>query len=222
MSSVPIKPDRSLILRWFTLIFTAGFTCAVFLIAVKSRPSVLGYTKTFKFDRAGLFGDSWRPMVSASQYLRNHPKTHHVYDAMFRDSMKFQYPLSSLLIYDIPHKITGASYYQVNYGLDLLYFIGVLLFGPLCARILLELLKQPRFETMNFNSQRNKFLLYVLMFALTFVYYPILRSYALGQIQTLLTVLAALVLWAWLTDKRVLAGILIWFFGELYAVSGVW
>ena len=108
-------------------------------------------------------------MVSASQYLRNHPKTHHVYDAMFRDSMKFQYPLSSLLIYDIPHKITGASYYQVNYGLDLLYFIGVLLFGPLCARILLELLKQPRFETMNFNSQRNKFLLYVLMFALTFV-----------------------------------------------------
>jgi len=44
---------------------------------------------------------------------------------------------------------------------------------------------------------------------ITFVYYPLLQSYFLGQIQTLLTFLTALAMLCWIYEKKVLTGLLV-------------
>ncbi len=151
--------------------------------------------------------DSWKPMIDALTLIKTTPNQP-VYDILFQQGIKFQYPLSSLLIFDLPERILGISYIQISFLLDRISAICVPVFGFISAKILIGTLRKNEIQQISFRSKFEIRLTYVLVLVLTFLFYPILRSYSLGQIQTILTVLTALAMLCWQQDKKILVGLI--------------
>jgi alpha-1,2-mannosyltransferase len=154
-------------------------------------------------------GDSWIAMVGALDFMQKHPGQP-VYEAFFKKGIKFQYPLSSLLIFDLPHRLTGASFSFITYCLNILSVISVFAFAFICTKILLGVLKKPELQILN-PSPNPTTLQYILLLLLTGLFYPIIHSCKLGQIQTILTLLASIVILCWQYNKKILAGIILGF-----------
>lgn len=152
--------------------------------------------------------DSWKPMILALEHLKTDP-TEPAYDMLFSDGIKFQYPLTSLLLFDLPNRLIGVSYLEVQFFLDRVCSICVILLSLFSTKILINVLQHKQFERLNVNTRSGRIWLYFLVLVITFLFYPILRSYALGQVQTLLTFLTAIVILCWQKDKKISAGIII-------------
>lgn len=177
-----------------------------------SRKPIKGYLSflnRFIYKEGPVIGDSWIAMAGALDFIQKNPGKP-VYEEFFKKGIKFQYPLSSLLIFDIPQKLTGASFSLITYWLNMLSTFSVLVFALICAKLLLEVLKQPEFKTLD-QSSNSKIFKYGLLILLTGLFYPIVHSYKLGQIQTILTLLATIVMLCWHYNKKILAGVILGF-----------
>ncbi|HVX76015.1 MAG TPA: glycosyltransferase family 87 protein [Bradyrhizobium sp.] len=187
-----------------------GLELTAMLIAGDVRDTTLVYAKQLLFDLKG--DDSWYPMLKASAQLRDHPAVP-IYQTIFFDhKIKFQYPLSALLLIDVPRRI---------FDLD---DSGVLLMARLVSRatvpffivtFVLLLVGAVRAE---FGRRRHLELPLVTWIVLGLAgffgilfFYPLTRSEHLGQIQTLMSFDAAVALYAWQRRKTGLAGSLIGF-----------
>lgn len=195
--------------RWFTFMLVSCLCISFILSYMGMSPNVLYYLNKFLNgnDHLGQ-GDSWTAMTEALKYLKAHPDQS-VYDAMFAIKLKFQYPLSSLLMFDIPNRLFGWSYWGISNLLDLISRISVVATGLVSAKILTLVLQEKRFEKLQVSSRTTTVALYVLVLALMLLFYPLLRSYYLGQIQTILTLFTVLAILCWQYNRRILAGALI-------------
>ncbi len=74
------------------------------LIFGEVTDTTLIYAKQLLFNVKG--DDSWYPMLKASAQLRDHPDAS-IYQVIFFDQrIKFQYPLSALLLIDVPRWVS--------------------------------------------------------------------------------------------------------------------
>jgi alpha-1,2-mannosyltransferase len=165
--------------------------------------------------------DSWWPMLEAYQLKAREPATD-MYRVFFEERVKFQYPPTSLLTLDLmPRAVTGYDPPSRPYGLaqPLQTFITwpsrlAVVLTILCAYALLErslwfwqVHAAQRSAVARAHSGRWWRAACALLLGLT--YYPLLKSYELGQIQVFLNAFVALALLLQLYDKPLTAGAVI-------------
>lgn len=192
------------IVRWLILILFLSLAVTLILALLQVKPNMFSHIKRL----SGHPGtDSWQPMIDALNLILRSPDRS-VYDILFERGLKFQYPLSSLLIFDLPERILGISYIQTSFLLDRFSSFCVPVFSFISARILIIGLRDKQLHKVSFESKGEIRRTYFLVLILTFLFYPILRSVSLGQIQTILTVLTATAILCWQLDKKVLVGLI--------------
>jgi len=139
--------------------------------------------------------DSWAAMRAALDQRREHAGQP-LYAPVLARCLKFQYPPSSLLALDAIQALFGlaATSNLVLNSMSFL-FLGALLFATyMLARPALAPFAEAPLD-------------HLLIFALGLTYYPVLKGLELGQIQTWLSALFALALWAYVRGRRVAVGI---------------
>ncbi|MDM0045927.1 glycosyltransferase family 87 protein [Variovorax dokdonensis] len=153
--------------------------------------------------------DSWAPMLKASDFLIAHPDTSTFYQTIFFEQrVKFQYPLTSLLIIDIPRRLLGVDAAVI---IKLLLYLSRLAV-PAIGLAFAALMKNALAETRSGDARTgllNAWIAVGVGVLSAALFYPIARSEVLGQIQTLMTLLAALALLAWQRGARFTSGLLL-------------
>ena len=172
------------------------------------------YSSFFFLHKAGT--DSWYVMVKALEHFDS-MSTESVYEALIlKDYTKFQYPPSALLVFDIPKRLFGFSYEQLIDMMNKICWLCV----PLMAINFFFLQKNtanalfPNHHTQSdLSNPYNRFLVPALALLASAIavemFYPVVRSYRIGQIQTVMTLLVGLALLAWQTKRFGLAGVLL-------------
>ena len=163
----------------------------------------LGATTTLRYTRmlvnTQASADSWRPMARAlAAWDRGEP----IYQTVFfREREKFQYPPSSLLLPLAVRRDRSADlplYRALNR-------IGLwLTIATACGAALLAALTWRDDRTRAGHARLATATLLVLVAA--FLYFPVVISYVLGQIQTVITAAVAVALVAWLRRFDAVAG----------------
>jgi hypothetical protein len=147
--------------------------------------------------------DSWDPMAHA--YF--HATTPHAKDKPFywRTAWSpqvvrkgYQYPPSALLVVSALDHLAGPSWPGVIRAITWLMIPVTAVFVWLLARALLP----------GGGPDGGTLLLVVSVFA-TLTFYPVMRAYANGQMQTWLNAAFAAALWCWVTRRRAFAGALL-------------
>jgi len=150
--------------------------------------------------------DSWNPMFAALDYLQS-PHQEPVYEKLFfSDQIKFQYPLTSLLSLLALRQLLPSTF-NIFLVLNILTWLSI----PITIFFAIKLFG---FWTRNGGQTRseldhNSWITTALIIALSLVFYPFIKSYGLGQIQTILNCLFAAAMWSQLTGKERLSGLLI-------------
>jgi alpha-1,2-mannosyltransferase len=166
------------------------------------------------------YTDSWYVMVKALEHFDGLPGES-VYEALIlKDTTKFQYPPSSLLIFDIPKRFLNLSYDQLVDMFNKISWACI----PLLAIIFYSLLNKsahhlsendqitlPDNEKIKPEGRKSKVVWIALFVSAISVgtFYPILWSYQIGQIQTIMTMLTGLSLLAWQAKRYGIAGVLL-------------
>ncbi len=142
-----------------------------------------------------VYNDSWGAMGQALDYLRS-PHDVPVYTSVFFEhGRKFQYPLSSLLPFELVRQhvdLVGTVFLCLN-------FVAI--------AILLESRLAGAGWKQGEGTHPAVRVLLVAISVLTF--YPIVKAFTLGQIQVWLNALFALALLAWATGRQATAGVLV-------------
>lgn len=166
-------------------------TAAQIAIGLHSRTTLASLVRRFVEGRQE--ADSWRIMGLAIEHLRSGSGTN-VYDALFfEQQVKFQYPLSSLLfVWDL-----SAS------TLVLLSQLAVLLTGWATWIVLRRSLAASGYEP------PRGWIGPAAVIGLTVLFFPVIKAFALGQVQTWINALFAWMLAAWLLGRWRTSGVLL-------------
>jgi hypothetical protein len=132
-----------------------------------------------------------------------------MYEIFFHDRVKFQYPPSSLLLFDFfPRSLTTLVGGNVGTPLiQILSWMSILavLFTVIVSTIILEICLNRLFPTQNtITSGIARRVLLSLVLGLT--YYPLLKGYSLGQIQVFLNAFIAFAILFRLLGWEMLSG----------------
>jgi alpha-1,2-mannosyltransferase len=173
--------------------------------------TVLRYTRNLIHAQGG--NDSWQGMAIALDYARA-PHTTPLYsEIFFNRHIKYQYPPSSLFVIAAmqsvdPTRIHVNHDYQgsrpsIDEALGL-FFLAVM---ALATAALLELRLQ---QTQSFTDCHKLVTArLLLLIAITITFYPIVKGFALGQIQVWLNALFALSLLCWAANWKIGSGVLV-------------
>jgi len=157
----------------------------------------------------GYGGDSWMPMGAAIRHLREHPETPVYSEVFFKDKIKFQYPPTALLFLDVPQRIIGCSWESLFRAINLLCWLCLPAIGVVFFSLFTRAAVSPGIKDDIRLPASSLALLALMSLAAVGSFYPIMRSYYLGQIQTPMTLIAGLALVAWQRRQFGLAGFLI-------------
>lgn len=156
--------------------------------------------------------DSWKPMLKAYQTWESQSNGK-LYQIFFADGVKFQYPPSSLLPFDLlPNWLTssegdrtcGPAFMAMIRCLS----IGAVLLTALGSTAILEV-GLARHDAGRLDRSSWKALRITLAIVVCLTYYPLIRGYRLGQIQVFLDAMVALAILSHLLEKRALSGALL-------------
>jgi hypothetical protein len=138
--------------------------------------------------------DSWKPIEIAWRRLdEGRPGIYA--DVFFTQAVKFQYPLTVLTL-------AGGTSRAV---LNVVTWLATLSTALLSAGILRAAIRAEQgAPTQGFKAEPALDLLFALAILCA---YPLVKAYSLGQIQTVVTALFSALLLAWLTSRRVVAGV---------------
>ena len=159
--------------------------------------------------------DSWGPMYKAIEDLREHPDIPIYSKLFFTDHTKFQYPLSSLLPLDLLQRIADISQETLFQVLNTVSWWFVIITGITSWLIF----RESHRTTAGTKDQSVGLSSLIPVIAITITFYPLAKSYTLGQIQTAITMLVAMSLLAWQWKKPWLSGILL---GICCAIKPQW
>ena len=138
-------------------------------------------------------GDSWKPMDTAARFAAQHPGESIYEDVFFRQGVKFQYPPSALLF-------TARLERQTLHWLSwLAVWVTVGLSAWLFGQSLCGAGYMP-------SSAADRILRVGLALALAATFYPLLKAYSLGQIQTWIDALFAVMVISW-TRRPAVSGV---------------
>ena len=148
--------------------------------------------------------DSWEPIEAA--WARVLGTQTGVYGVFFTDHVKFQYPPAALTIFG------GVSRPLLN---------AVSWTATLCTALLTAAILDRAVEQSNAPkwSVAERAGLAVMAAAGTLTFYPIVKGYSLGQVQTVVTLLFAALLLCWQRGRNALAGAT---FGAMLLIKPSW
>jgi len=196
------------IATWLIYLVILCFFLTLILFLLKSQSNSLFFTISIIKGNQIIGGDSWNPIINALTHFKNNPDQSIYGDIFFKMGQKFQYPLSSLLIFDLPERLFGIPYNKTVSSLNTFSFLSLFIMGFINAKILITVLNLHQFEEYNLVYKSKPIVIYFTSFLLTFLFYPLFKSYVLGQIQTILTLLTALSILSWLKGNKYVSGLL--------------
>lgn len=209
--ALPTRFDHRLL--WIViingLIFNGVLTCASFLML---------YMKWFEL--AGTVGtsfgplfhsllpmrqghDSWAPMLIALKCYKDKLPIYQT--VFFTDKIKFQYPLSSLLPLYVLER-WGWSNEGIFRFLNLFSWLAFWTTLVVSVRLLICSVQNSPSSDKGSRSDSRTFFVATVIAGLLF--YPLLRGYALGQVQIFLCLLFVISLESWLDNRYVASGVL--------------
>jgi alpha-1,2-mannosyltransferase len=162
--------------------------------------SLLGSVSVWSMFKGG--DDSWEPMKKALALLGQSPAGLLYDELFFRQRVKFQYPLTSLLFMSGLTPFFGPGTVAAAKGIAWAAVpLTVFAAGFFCMLLLKRVFaKLPKWEVIAIG---------VLTMAATMIFYPIVKAFDLGQIQTWVNALFALSCVCWAVNSRRTAGVCI-------------
>jgi alpha-1,2-mannosyltransferase len=155
-------------------------------------------------------GDSWVPMRQALTILHN-DQSQRLYETLFfARTVRFQYPLTSL----VPLEFLSLFGLESVRALNLLNFAIYCLNAAAAGTLAWLLFSKPSAVPGQVNRAVAivpAAVIAVLAIVATLTFYPVLRAMVLGQIQVWIDALLTLAVIFWLVDRRLLAGICVGF-----------
>jgi alpha-1,2-mannosyltransferase len=191
---------------WVCFLLSGLFASAVAsLLFGQPGESTIGYALRVLLPRSGT--DSWYVMLKASAHLREHPEVP-IYQALFFDEhRKFQYPLTSLLMLDIPQALAPVGAGTMVLVFQVISRLCVPAIGVVFAMLMTHAATHGVMGERVRLSRPSRWLMAVVGIASVMLFYPLSRSEHLGQIQTMMSLAAALALLAWQRNKPGWAGV---------------
>lgn len=205
--------------KWKALSLMTKGLCAFLLLNVivicplaaafswrEQRTNTLSYTACmFTFDAGA---DSWMPLQMALDAVRGDSEKPLYQELFFDQGHKFIYPPSSLLIVDGLGRFPGIDLSHPAF-LNLVSWLCIWATLWIALRLFTEA-RRPYQENARWiaspGDARTQAVL-VLLFGLTF--YPLLKPFQLGQIQTWINLLTAWALLCWVRQRFTLSAVLI-------------
>jgi len=178
-------------------------------LALIRHGTVLQHTWSFlTFSRIGLAHDSWEEMFQALEYLQSNHETLIYSQLFFKDGVKFQYPLTSLLPLFL-FKQFIPDYHTQLYILNFLSSIAIITTAIFAVRIFNLKLNSFSDKPSSELVRSDVFIRTFLLLILCFMFYPLLKAHSLGQIQVFINCFFTLSVWFWLKRQEHISGILI-------------
>ncbi len=148
--------------------------------------------------------DSWEPMMTAFTWLHENGQGN-VYDAIFfTKHVKFQYPLTSLLVLEAMSAV-GLLHLRIYALINLLMVVATA--GGM-ALLMRELAERMGFD----HTVRNgvsRLTLAALGAVATLCFFPIVKAFAVGQMQVWLNAAFVFATLLYVRDQRALAGVML-------------
>jgi len=156
------------------------------------------------------FADSWRPMKIAFDYTQTgHDQIPVYFEIFFNRKIKFQYPLTSLIIFyplNVINNFTGESYLTILKTFSFVFIAATVHF-------LIQIFNLSWTRSINKSnyqlSQVDLFTRNALLICLVLTFYPIIKAYSLGQIQVWVNSLFAILFWCWMKKKKKTSGVIV-------------
>jgi len=174
------------------------------ILSLTGERTTLYYTKFFLTSPIHDRSDSWGAMYAALTHLHTQSEIPLYQEVFFHHHIKFQYPPTSLLWLNMLPKWTFEG---LVHRLNLLSWFSILVSTGLLAALYSQARRQ--YSEVDSQSFVKKILTFCIAFGFTVTFYPLMRSFQLGQIQTELYVVFCFALWAWMRKKKGLSGVCI-------------
>lgn len=165
-------------------------------------PSALGYARLWAMSWVSAIplGDSWDAMRAALVWFHQHPGGRLYQQLFFVEHIKFQYPPSSLLLFE---GLSRLGITPSDAALNRLGSLFVIANVYACGAFAYVLARRSAV----YGAQRWQFAMVAALGA--WLFFPLLRAFNLGQIQSWINALFAFAALAWLTGRKQSAGVLI-------------
>ncbi len=171
--------------------------------------------------------DSWTPMKAALEYSVASPAPPvALYQKMFFGAgarrKGFQYPPTALIPVYLIRLVAGAAWYR---ALEALTWLFVPVTAWLVLLIYERSLERGGSPWAREPSGGGRLMRAALVVFLTLTFYPAMRAYANGQVQTWINALFAGALWCWLREDKAAAGVMaaaMCLIKPQYALLAVW
>ena len=200
-----------LTIRWRALRPTTRALCLFFLLNsvglnlllaalpwTPGRKTVFNYTARTVLANGG--SDSWGQMATALADFRAHPDGALYHDVFVHRHIRFPYPPTSLLLPEVTERL-GLGFAFLN----LVSATTVLTTIALVAVLLIRGFEDGGSTGLD---HADRVALSILAAAYTLTFYPIVKGFTLGQIQTWINLMLGLVLLLWMMGKERGAGVL--------------
>lgn len=196
------KKDKLTRILWLTVFVVVAFNVGLFLIGyfVLGAENWKDVGITLKYTVGYLTGyastDSWDPMSDALAYLREFPDKLLYTELFFDQKIKFQYPPSSLLLLEV---------FSIKF-MNILSWISI----GLMAWWNIMLFQKASGEGLDqaaTGDGKKPIWRYLPIIGLSLMFFPVVTSYTLGQLQTLITFFGATALVCWQSGNKKLAGV---------------
>ena len=153
-------------------------------------------------------GDSWLPMTQAWNFLKS-GASGSVYDYVWQQqSLKFQYPLSSLLPLEVIHRLFPGD--PIRWApLNMVSWLAVWGTALLVALIFRDSCREHlRLSVLSGASRGDEIVRMAIAAGLTLTFYPIVRGFTLGQTQPWIDFLFAAMVWLVMKRQPLAAGLM--------------
>ena len=153
--------------------------------------------------------DSWHPMRQATEHIRAHRDIPVYSELFFRHHVKFQYPISSLLIL-APFEAAGLDTKTIYRILAVLSQLSLAIFLGACGMLGVTLLERGS-RAGELPSIRNRWSVAAATVIMAASFYPVYRAYYLGQVQLWIDALLAVSFWCYWSGYLRWTGVLLGF-----------
>ncbi len=188
------------------------------LLTPVSDLTTLFYSRFFVTTPVHTYADSWSHMSTALDYLQEPGRNAMYSDLMIQRHDKFQYPPSSLLFVQPLYRWFPGERFKA--AANRIAWVGILLSMFVVFRIYAISLRIAGLATAS-PSKSETVARLILAACYTLTFYPIVKSYHLGQIQAWLYLWFACAVWAWMAGKKGWAGVLIGLIGVIKPQLGL-
>jgi len=179
------------------------------LLVLNSLLQLIGFTSVYKYLAAFMLWiaarDSWEPIHHALQHYYTAPGEGIYRSIFFDEHVKFIYPPTSLVFLDPLYQLgDDMFFYRVLHALS---WFSVLATSILVGNILVRTLDLTP-EGVLAQDKKPLYRLWAVGTGFAITFYPLLRSFRAGQIQTCIDLLFVCVVLAWISEKKTLGGVL--------------